>query len=515
MLLLILILVPFMFSFLCWQSEHINIKMPRWFALIGTSIVFIIVLFLYLYQLNYCQLMTSHIISTNTSSVWQLEYISSWIPRFGINIHLALDGLSLLMLMLSGILGVIAILSSWNGIHHYQGLFYFNLLWILGGTIGFFLAIDMFLLFFFWEIVLIPMFFLICFWGYEKASKTVKIYAATKFFIYAQFSGLCMLVSIISLASFNYRINGIWSFDYEDLLHIQLPYYVEYLLMLIFFLSFAIKMPIVPFHSWLPETHGNTSIFGSVDLIGILIKTAVYGFFRFILPLFPCSSQSFSTVAMVLGLINIFYGSCMAFMQIDIKRLVAYANISHMGLVLIAIYSNSHISYQGSIIQIISYSLSASGLLILCGQLHNRLYTKNINLMGGLWSYMNLMPALFLCFTVAMLGMPGTGNFIGELMILLGNFQKSPIITIIAAFGILFTSIYSIMLMQRIYYGPPSLSLTRNQLLVNMTLREKSIVIILLLCIFTIGLFPQFILNTSYEAMKNIHIRLQEYHNLL
>lgn len=514
MLLLILTLIPFIFSVLCWQADRISFQMPRWIALFGTSIVFIIIFLLYLIYLNDCPYILTNLLSHHEStSLWQLEYICDWIPRFGINIHFALDGLSLLMLVLLGILGLIAILAAWDDINRYQGLFYCNLLWVLGGTIGFFLTINMFLLFFFWEMILIPMFFLIFIWGYEESNKIDRINAATKFFIYAQFSGALMIVSIIILVFYNYQINGIWSFEYEDLLHTSLPKHIEYLLMLGFFFSFAIKMPIVPFHSWLPETHSHTPISASVDLVGILLKTAVYGFFRFTLPLFPCASQSFSTVAMFLGIISIFYGSWMAFVQSDMKRLVAYANISHMGLVLIAIYSNNYISYQGAIIQIISYSLSASGMFILCDQLYKRLHTRNMNLMGGLWNHINLIPALSLCFVAAMLGMPGTGNFIGEVIILLGNFQSSPILTVVAAFGILFASIYSLILMQRIYYGVSSLK--RYELLENMSFREMFIVIILLVCIFVIGLFPQVILDTSYDTMKSIHNRLQEHSDLL
>lgn len=514
MLLLILILIPFVSSVLCWQSERISKHIPQWIALISVSIMFFIILFLCLCRANYGKYIMFNIFSKNLSSTWQMEYILDWIPRFGINVHLALDGLSLLMLVLSGILGLISILSAWDEINHHQGLFYFNLLWLLGGVIGFFLTIDMFLLFFFWEIMLIPMFFLISVWGHEESSKIIRINVAIKYLVYSQISGFCILLSIIILVYFNYVITGIWSFDYEDLLHVKLPQNIEYLLMLGFFLSFAIKMPIVPFHSWLPDVHNSTPTMGSVDLIGILLKTAVYGFFRFTLSLFPCASQSFSTIAMFLGLISIFYGAWMAFMQFDIKRLMAYTNISHMGLVLIAIYSGSCISYQGAVVQIISYSLSTSGVFILCGQIYKRLRTRNLNLLGGdLWYRIHLIPGLFLCFIVAMLGMPGTGNFIGEAIILFGNFTNAPITTIIASFGILFTSIYSLMLIQRIYYGKSLLLF--NDSLNNISFRERFIVIILLLCIFIIGIFPQFILNTSYDTTKNIHIRLQKYNYLL
>lgn len=514
MLLLILVLIPFIFGFLCWQSERIHSAIPRWIALIASSIMLVLILFLYLfYQIDCFQSIFINVLEKNAFSSWKLEYIVSWIPRFGINFHLALDGLSLLMLMLSGILGVISILSSWKEINCYQGLFYFNLLWVLGGVIGFFLAVDLFLLFFFWEIILIPMFFLICIWGHEESTKIIRFDAASKFFIYAQISGLILLISIIVLACYHYKFSGVWSFDYENLLRIRLPKRIEYILMLGFFISFSIKMPIFPFHSWLASTHNYTPTAGSVDVIGFLLKTAVYGFFRFTLSLFPSATQSFSEIAMFLGLISIFYGSWMAFTQSDIKRLIAYTNISHMGLILIAIYSNNLISYQGAVIQIISYSLSASGMFILSGQLYKRLHTRNIQYMGGLWQHINLIPAFSLCFIAAFLGMPGTGNFIGEITILIGNFHKSPIVTVIAAFGILFTSIYSIMFMQRIYFG--SSNIKNDVLLQDMTSCEKFTIVILLLCIFIIGFFPQFILNTSYDFMKNIHIRLQDYNFLL
>lgn len=508
MLLPILVLMPFIFGILSWQSERIYSWMPRWIALFGTSIIFIIISCLCIYQTAYYPLIISdNEVLTHLSNKWKLEYICTWIPRFGINFHLALDGLSMLMLMLSGLLGVIAILSSWNEQYRYQGLFYFNLLWVLGGVIGVFLAIDMFLFFFFWETMLIPMYFLISLWGYEESTSWDRINAATKFFIYTQFSGFIMLFSIIVLVICNYNLNGFWSFDYNDLLYVVLPKHIEYILMLGFFLAFAVKMPIIPFHSWLPEIHSYTSISGSVDLVGVLLKTAVYGFFRFILPLFPDASQDFASFAMFLGILNIFYGAWMAFMQIDIKRLIAYINISHMGFVLIAIYSNSHISYQGAIIQIISYSLSASGMFVLFGQMYTRIRTRNITEMHGLWSRINLIPIFSLCFILAMLGIPGTGNFIGEVIILLGLFQKAPIITIVSVFGILFISISLLVLMQNIYYGITSVKVDQ---LKDFTCREKFISMLLLLCIFVIGLYPQCILNISFDTMHSIHNRLEK-----
>lgn len=510
MLLPILVLIPFVFGLLSWQSERIKEWMPRWIALCGTSIICVIVIFLYQTR-HYKSMLNNDSLLIYESPRWQLEYICDWIPRFGINFHLALDGLSLLMLMLSSILGIIAILSSWDEVCRYQGLFYLNLLWILGGVIGVFLAIDMFLFFFFWEVVLIPMYFLILLWGCKESTSKDRINVAAKFFIYTQFSGLIMLFSIITFVLYNYILNGVWSFNYNDLLRVELSQNAEYFLMLGFLLAFAIKIPIVPFHSWLPEVHSYTSASGSVDLIGFLLKTAVYGFFRFVLPLFPHASQDFALFIMLLGVLNIFYGAWMAFVQIDIKRLIAYINISHMGFVLIAIYSNNQVSYQGAIIQIVSYSLSAAGMFVLFGQLYERLHTRNITEMNGLRNRINLVSVFILCFISAMLGIPGTGNFVGEAMILLGTFQIAPIIAIVAAFGILFISICLLVLIQRIYYGS---ALIQLKPLKNITYRERLISVSLLLCIFVIGFYPQFILNTSYETMYYIHSRLKQHNNL-
>ena len=210
---------------------------------------------------------------------------------------------------------------------------------------------------------------------------------------------------------------------------------VEYLLMLGFFIAFAVKMPVVPLHGWLPDAHSQAPTAGSVDLAGILLKTAAYGLLRFALPLFPNASAEFAPIAMWLGVIGIFYGAWMAFAQTDIKRLIAYTSVSHMGFVLIAIYTGSQLAYQGAVIQMIAHGLSAAGLFILCGQLYERLHTRDMRQMGGLWSKIKWLPAMSMFFAVATLGMPGTGNFVGEFMILFGSYKVVPVITVISTFG--------------------------------------------------------------------------------
>ncbi len=242
---------------------------------------------------------------------------------------------------------------------------------------------------------------------------------------------------------------------------------------------------------------------GSVDLAGILLKTAAYGLLRFSLPLFPNASAEFAPIAMWLGVIGIFYGAWMAFAQTDIKRLIAYTSVSHMGFVLIAIYTGSQLAYQGAVIQMIAHGLSAAGLFILCGQLYERIHTRDMRMMGGLWSKMKWLPALSLFFAVATLGMPGTGNFVGEFMILFGSFQVVPVITVISTFGLVFASVYSLAMLHRAYFGKAK-SQIASQELPGMSLRELFMILLLVVLLVLLGFYPQPILDTSHSAIGNI-----------
>ncbi|MEN5014828.1 NADH-quinone oxidoreductase subunit M [Erwinia sp. Eh17-17] len=493
MLLPWLIFIPFVGGLLCWQLERFGPKLPRWIALIAMGLTFVLSLQLWL-QGDYSLTQAAGL------PQWQSEFSVPWIPRFGIEFHLALDGLSLLMVVLTGLLGLMAILCSWNEIEKWQGFFHLNLLWILGGVIGVFLAMDMFLFFFFWEMMLVPMYFLIALWGHKASDGKTRISAATKFFIYTQASGLVMLIAILALVFVHYNATGVWTFNYELLLKTPMTHGVEYLLMLGFFIAFAVKMPVVPLHGWLPDAHSQAPTAGSVDLAGILLKTAAYGLLRFALPLFPNASAEFAPIAMWLGIIGIFYGAWMAFSQYDIKRLIAYTSISHMGFVLIAIYTGSQLAFQGAVVQMIAHGLSASALFILCGQLYERLHTRDMRQMGGLWSRIKWLPGLSLFFAVANLGMPGTGNFVGEFMILTGSFQSVPMIIIIATFGLVFASVYSLIMMQRAYYGAPK----SETPLRGMSAREFLMIMVLLVLLVLLGVYPQPILDTSHAAMSNI-----------
>ncbi|MFI8608750.1 NADH-quinone oxidoreductase subunit M [Pseudomonas sp. NPDC077649] len=490
-----LILIPFIGGLLCWLGEQRSQTLPRWLALL--TMLLVLALGLLLWAQGDFQLAPM----PGRDPVWELEFKQPWIPRLGINIHLALDGLSLLMILLTGLLGVLSVLCSWREIQARVGFFHLNLMWILGGVIGVFLALDLFLFFFFWEMMLVPMYFLIALWGHSAADgSSSRINAATKFFIYTQASGLIMLVAILGLVLSHFNASGVLTFDYALLLRAELAPGLEYLLMLGFFVAFAVKLPVVPLHSWLPDAHAQAPTAGSVDLAGILLKTAAYGLLRFAVPLFPNASAEFAPIAMGLGLLGIVYGALLAFAQSDIKRLIAYTSVSHMGFILIGIYSGHPLALQGVVVQMLAHGLSAAALFILCGQLYERLHTRELGQMGGLWSRMHYLPGITLFFAAASLGMPGTGNFVGEFLILLGAFKDWPWFTVVAASGLVLASVYALILMQRAFYGPAK----SEAALQALDGRELAMLLGLVALLLWLGLFPQAVLDTSAASMQGV-----------
>lgn len=506
MILVWLILIPFIGGLLCWQAERfLGRGVPRWIALLSMATLLGLSVMLWFqgdYALQGTSLQGTSLQSAATSFQphWQEEFKADWIPRFGISIHLGLDGLSLLMCMLTGLLGVMAVACSWNEIQRNVGFFHLNLLWNIGGVIGVFLALDLFLFFFFWELMLVPMYFLIALWGHNAPDGKGRIYAANKFFIFTQASGLLMLLAILGLVLANYHNTGTITFDYEDLLNTSMAPALEFTLMMGFFLAFAVKLPVVPLHSWLPDAHSQAPTAGSVDLAGVLLKTAAYGLLRFGIPLFPHASAEFAPIAMWLGVIGIIYGALMAFAQNDIKRLVAYTSVSHMGFVLVGIYSGTLIALQGVVIQMLAHGISAGALFILCGEIYERLHTRDMRKMGGLWSRLSTLPPIALFFTAASLGLPGLGNFVGEFLILLGAFKVAPVVTIFAASGLVLAAVYSLIMMQRAFFGPAQ-SVDR---LPDLSKREISLMVTLMAILLYLGLYPQQVLNTSLSVMTHV-----------
>ena len=485
MILIWLISILFIGGLLAWVSERYDKNYPRVIALM--AVLFDLLLMLTILQ------------SQSISADWITALELEWIPRFGISLYLALDGLSLLLILLTAFLGAIAIGSAWDEIKTRPGFFYFNLLWTLAGVIGVFTALDLFLFFFFWEVMLIPMYFIIAIWGHEN-----KNYAAMKFFIFTQVTGMLMLVSILVLAYSHYTQFGLYSFKYEDLLSVSLASSMQFWVMLGFFIAFTTKLPSVPFHSWLPDAHSQAPTAGSVILAGILLKTGAYGLIRFTVPLFPEASMNFAPVAMSLAALSILYCAKVAFAQTDIKRLIAYTSVSHMGFVTLGVYAWNEQALQGALMTMLAHGFSAAALFMLAGGLQHRIHTRDMSDMGGLWTRVPRMAVVALFFSVAALGMPGLGNFIGEFLALLGAFQANVTVTVIAAFGLILASVYSLWVIQKVFHGEYSSDHYDESHLTDLSRREMFYFGSMMLGLIWMGMYPQSFLDLSQPILVQL-----------
>ena len=431
-----------------------------------------------------------------SGSEWLIRYDYPWIGRFGIGISVAADGLSLLLLILTFFLGAVSVIVSWREIRDRVGFFHFNLLWVLAGIAGVFVVMDLFLFYFFWEVMLIPMYFLIGIWGHEN-----RRYAAVKFFIFTQASGLMMLLSILGLYFIHGSNTGTYTFDYFELLTATVGIRTGRWLMLGFLAAFVVKLPVVPFHSWLPDAHSQAPTAGSVILAGLLLKTGAYGMLRFVLPLFPDASRDLAQVAMALGVAGILYGALLAYGQSDLKRLVAYTSVSHMGFVMLGIFSFNEQALQGVVMQLVAHGLSTGALFVIAGALYERIHTRDLTVMGGYWSGMPFMGFITLVFVMASLGLPGLANFIAEFLILNGSWQVAPVLTVLGSLGLILAMAYSLRIMQKIFFGPPA---TAASGLHDLNFREKVVLVPMTLLILFLGLFPQYVFGASRETVRDI-----------
>jgi NADH-quinone oxidoreductase subunit M len=466
---------------LAWIAAGSNVMLSRWISLIALLIDFILSIYIWVQGPG------------GADDTWIIKYSAQWIPAFGVSFSLALDGLSLLMLLLTFFLGIFAVLISWNEIQERVGFFHFNLLWVLAGITGVFLTMDLFLFYFFWEVMLIPMYFLIGIWGHEN-----KRYAAFKFFIFTQASGLLMLLAILGLYFLHGSQSGTYTFDYFQLLGTTLSAGSGRLLMFGFLAAFVVKLPVVPFHTWLPDAHSQAPTAGSLILAGLLLKTGAYGLIRFVLPLFPAASAEFAPWAMLLGVIGILYGASLAFAQTDLKRLVAYTSVSHMGFVILGVFAFNAMAMQGVVMQMITHGISTGALFILSGVIYERIHTRDITAMGGFWTKVPFMGTIGLVFVLASLGLPGLGNFIAEFLTLIGSWQANHVLTIFAAIGVVAATAYSLRIMQKVFLGTP----TNDKALPDLSLREKFILVPLVVAIIWLGLFPQTIITTVKQIIN-------------
>ena len=490
-----LILILLVGGVLALLSERVNENMPRRVALA-------VVLFDLIYFLNFLSGMPDltqlQAPLPNDPSTWLMHFKADWIPAFGISIEFALDGISMLMVLLTLVLGAVAVSASWTDVIVRRGFFEANLLWTLAGVLGVFMALDLFLFFLFWEVMLIPMYFMIAIWGHENRG-----YAAMKFFIFTQASGLLMLVSILALVAVNQSATGQWSFSYFDLLNTPMAEAAAHWLMLGFFIAFVVKLPVFPFHTWLPDAHTQAPTAGSVILAGILLKTGAYGLIRFAVPLFPQAAMDFSYVAMVLGAVGVVYGAVLAFAQTDFKRLIAYSSVSHMGFVLLGVYAWNELALQGAVMQMVAHGFSTAALFMIAGSLQERLHTRDMCEMGGLWQQMPRMGAVAMFFVVASLGLPGLGNFVAEFLVLLGLFQVDPWLTAVAALGLITGAAYSLILMQRAFQGEPNPTLA-DQGLIDFGPREMLTMAVMMLALIGLGIFPQPVLDIAQPVLQSL-----------
>ena len=464
---------------LAWIAALADVRFARWVSLIALVIDLALSLSFW----------AQHDFTAAQGDTWLADFNTPWIPTFGISVHLAIDGLSLLMVMLTFFLGILAILTSWNEINFRVGFFHFNLLWVLAGITGVFLTMDLFLFYFFWEVMLIPMYFLIGIWGHED-----RRYAAYKFFIFTQASGLLMLLAILGVYFIHGDSSGTYTFDYFALLGTDFGTTTSRWLMLGFLIAFIVKLPVVPFHTWLPDAHSQAPTAGSLVLAGLLLKTGAYGIIRFVIPLFPKASAEIAPWAMLAGVVGILYGAILAFAQTDLKRLVAYTSVSHMGFVMLGIFAFNELAIQGVVMQMITHGISTGALFLLAGALYERVHTRDIDLMGGFWKRAPFMGFVAIVFVMASLGLPGLGNFVAEFLTLVGAWGANRTLTILATIGLVGATAYSLRIMQRVFYGDHS---GTDHEVHDLSLREKVMMLPLVIIIIWLGFFPQTVLDTS------------------
>jgi len=423
-----------------------------------------------------------------------------WIPAWGIRYTVGVDGISLFMVLLTTFLVPLSVLGSYAYITTRQRGFYALMLVLTSGMIGVFVSLDLFLFYVMWEVMLIPMYFIIGVWGGER-----RLYAAIKFFIYTFFGSLLMLVAILVLVSQVGHQTGVYSFSYAYLTaHLGGLGSAAFWLFGAFFLAFAIKVPMFPFHTWLPDAHVEAPTAGSVILAGVLLKMGTYGFLRFALPLFPAVAlhPAIQAAVVTLALIGIVYGGLVAMVQPDFKKLIAYSSVAHLGFVMLGIWALTLQSVQGALLVMINHGISTGALFFLAGMLYERRHSRLIDAFGGIAKVVPLLAAALTIVSLSSIGLPATNGFVGEFLVLLGAFRTYPRAAIVATTGVIVAAMYLLPALQRVIYNP--LDKPENEKLADLTPREIAVLAPLLACIVWIGVYPAPILRRMEPAAKQL-----------
>jgi len=448
-----------------------------------------------------------------TAAGVQFETKIPWIPAWGVYFQIGLDGYNLLLVLLTAFLGPLVVAGAFTAIRKDVKLFYAMVFLIQFAMLGAFVAQDLFVFYLFWEAMMIPMFFIIGIWGGER-----RIYATFKFVLYTAFGSILMLAAIIYLVYSLDTTSGVTSFAFADLYRAQLPVSVQTVLLAAFGLSFAIKVPIVPLHTWLPDAHVEAPTAGSVILAGVLLKMGTYGFMKLGFPLFPDATRLFAPLIGTLAVISIIYGACLALVQTDIKKIIAYSSISHLGFVMLGLISLDIIGIQGAVIQMVSHGIVAGGLFLVVGMIYERCHTRELAAYGGLAKLMPVYSVFVAILTLAAIGLPTTSGFTGEFMVLLGAFSGAwpfyqqgaaypLIVSATAVAGVVLGALYMLLFAQRFLFGAEK---APHQPLVDLDLREKAILATIVVAVFALGLFPAEPLSKTELAARDFQQRVAE-----
>ncbi|MFQ5739596.1 MAG: NADH-quinone oxidoreductase subunit M [Acidobacteriota bacterium] len=422
-----------------------------------------------------------------------------WIEAIGAQFHFGIDGISLLLILLTTLLGFLSILSSWTAITERVREYYCYFLLLQTGMLGVFMALDFVLFYVFWEVMLVPMYFIIGVWGGPR-----KLYAAIKFFLYTLAGSVLLLLGILALYFVQYSQTGIWSFDVLAMQQLEIPFNLQWWIFLAFFIGFAIKVPMFPFHTWLPDAHVEAPTAGSVILAAVLLKMGTYGFVRFSLPILPEASMDALPWLLSLSTIGIIYGALVAMMQKDMKKLVAYSSVSHLGFCMLGVFIATPVALEGGILQMINHGISTGALFLIVGIVYERRHTRMIAQYGGLSHTMPVYATIFLIMTMSSIGLPALNGFIGEFMILQGVFadQANRLWAVAGATGIVLGAAYMLWLYQRVMFGRNDNP--ENQKLPDLNRRELATFVPLIILAFWIGLYPRTFLDYLHDPVNKI-----------